>query len=472
VLPALRVPARLAACFLPLLLLTTAGAPRLGAAQAAPPEPAASFSDGVTRDARRAAILQVARAYATHAWRATEANALHGPDADGIHVDTPDASHRADGFRTDGSLNTGVPYKWGGFSSLQDFDAAVAAGMPAGQLTDGVNLDASAYAVGVDCSGFVARCWNLPFKQSTRSLGRLCFALASYDALLPGDLINKFDAHAMVFAGFEDAERSRVRVIEAAFPNVKESVYPVASLEAAGFAASRYKPLDERWVDVGQVPETAALDPEAGEWIAEGEPQTFEVAELAEGVDLRSLFDELLPDGLADAQPGDWVAYRAGHVDGPLALEVTRVVASNTRAQGDGLDGGIQVQTSTALGELSMGTLESHPTSSPWAARMTALEDSGQPLDAMAVRSGSWTSGRWVDGALDLPGMRIELHLQASMTSRGQALPLDVKLVVIVSPRVPLEGLVSWARETAYELPSGPAVSSMRYQLAAFGRGG
>lgn len=467
-LPAACVLRRLAfssLAFLPLALLL---APPTYAVQVTAPEATATASEATPADAQRAAILDVARAYATHAWRATEANALHGPDQDGIHVDTPDISHREDGFATDGSLNTGVPYKWGGFSSLADFDEAVAAGMPAGQLTDGVNLDASKYAVGVDCSGFVARCWNLPFKQSTRSLARLCYALSSYDELAPGDLINKFDAHAMVFVDFEDAERSRVRVIEATFPNVKESVYPVATLEGSGFAPFRYKPLDERWVDVERAPSGVTLNPLAGEWISEGKTDPFEPLEPAEGVDLRSVFDEALPDGLADATPGDWVAYRAGNIGGALALSVTRVVATNASVSG----GDIDVQTDTGLGEQSMATLESHPAASAWAARMLALEDSGQPLDAMAVVSGAMTSGRWVDGEVELPGARITLRLQGSMTSRGQALPLDVSVTLIVSPQVPLEGIVSWERSTTYELPSGPAVSTLRYQLAGFGRAG
>jgi cell wall-associated NlpC family hydrolase len=113
----------------------------------------ASAADDVA--ARRAAILERARAYAEHRWTASPANVLHGADADGVLVHTPDRSQRPDGWLPDGTENVGVPYKWGGFSSLDEFDAAVAAGRPAGELTDGIDLASSAHSVGVDCSGFV-----------------------------------------------------------------------------------------------------------------------------------------------------------------------------------------------------------------------------------------------------------------------------------------------------------------------------
>jgi hypothetical protein len=276
----------------------------------------------------------------------------------------------------------------------------------------------------------------------------------------------------MVFVAFEDEDRSRARVIEAAFPAVKESVYPCESLESAGFRPYRYKPLDERWAAVRRAPETLRVVPDGGEWIAEGAPESFEAAELLEGVDLSSVLDARFVDGLAGARAGDWVEYRAGNIGGELALEVRRVVAGV--GGGSGMASGsadhIEIQTSTGLGDQSMATLEQHTARSPWAARMTALEDSGQPLDSMRVVSGTLTAGRWVDGETVLPGHRLELRLQGSMISRTNELPLDVRLTVITSPEVPLEGIVSWDRETTYELPSGPAVSTMRYRLSAFGR--
>src|SRR5262245_23636194 len=63
--------------------------------------------------ARRARVLAIAESYVSHRWRAGAANRLHGPDRDGVHVDTPDAGHAKGGW-TPGSESIGVPYAWGG----------------------------------------------------------------------------------------------------------------------------------------------------------------------------------------------------------------------------------------------------------------------------------------------------------------------------------------------------------------------
>ena len=65
---------------------------------------------------------QIAEAYRTHRWTAHEANIMHGLDAKGIRVDTPDSTYQKPGaipgwWRT-GVPNQGVPYQWGGFSTL------------------------------------------------------------------------------------------------------------------------------------------------------------------------------------------------------------------------------------------------------------------------------------------------------------------------------------------------------------------
>lgn len=59
--------------------------------------------------------------------------------------------------------NARVPYKWGGFNTLSQINDGLAANKFAGDIhTDGV----SSYAVGVDCSGFVSRCWQLTYHAS------------------------------------------------------------------------------------------------------------------------------------------------------------------------------------------------------------------------------------------------------------------------------------------------------------------
>src|SRR5262245_58797475 len=197
--------------------------------------------------ARRAAILAVARSYVAHQWRASEANVFHGLDAEGVRVDTPDGGYVKDGWRPDGSLNTGVPYQWGGFSSLAEFDDGVRAGQFAGHAPADERSGASYRAVGVDCSGLVSRAWDLPYKRSTATLPALCYGLASWDELLPGDIADHPNHHVMLFVEFVASDRKTLRVIEADIPAVHETTVTVEELEKVGYRPMRYKPLDPRW---------------------------------------------------------------------------------------------------------------------------------------------------------------------------------------------------------------------------------
>jgi hypothetical protein len=58
---------------------------------------------------QRARILGIAREYAEFAWQGDAGNALHGPDANGIPVDTPDVSFDPQGWKPD-AVNRGMPY--------------------------------------------------------------------------------------------------------------------------------------------------------------------------------------------------------------------------------------------------------------------------------------------------------------------------------------------------------------------------
>ena len=193
--------------------------------------------------AKRAEILEIAESFVNHEWTASEANVLHGEDARGVRVDTPDVSFNNNGWHADGRVNVGLPYEWGGFSSLEEFDRGIEAGKYAGNIPKGRSAGASGYCVGLDCSGYVSRCWGLRTKRSTRSIGRLCNELESFDDLLPGDIANRHDGHVVIFKEFVDDEHTKMRVYEAAIPKVKESMYDVARMKEQGYVPMRYKRL-------------------------------------------------------------------------------------------------------------------------------------------------------------------------------------------------------------------------------------
>src|SRR5215210_3579252 len=74
----------------------------------------------------RSDALRIAESFARHQWEASEKNALHGPDRAHIEVNTPDnpaGSADDTGLWKVGVVNVGVPYKWGGFDSIESFDA-------------------------------------------------------------------------------------------------------------------------------------------------------------------------------------------------------------------------------------------------------------------------------------------------------------------------------------------------------------
>lgn len=211
---------------------------------------AGASSVGCLRPVTRAEVLATAAAYATHEWRACPANVFHGDDADGVLVNTPDESYLAGGWAVDGRTNVGVPYQWGGVSTIEEFDQGVAAGRPAGHVPKrrdrAQRPEASRYPVGIDCSGLVSQCWRLEPRRSTYDLEQVCWQLASYDDLRPGDVLNHAYKHVVIFEEYVDDEHTRMRVYEAAGPHVRHCEYDVERFERDGFVPLRYKGIVEQ----------------------------------------------------------------------------------------------------------------------------------------------------------------------------------------------------------------------------------
>lgn len=176
----------------------------------------------------RSEALQIAECYRSLRWLPSAGNVFHGLDPDGIRVDTPDITldpsmAKRPGWWTPGSIAEGVPYQWGGFDSPESFLRKVGAGYFAGDvyrerkrelLYDAV----SRHACGIDCSGFISRCWRLEKPLSTRQLPEICLALASFDELEPADIVNKTNVHALLFVRWLDSEKQRFLAYETGSP--------------------------------------------------------------------------------------------------------------------------------------------------------------------------------------------------------------------------------------------------------------
>lgn len=195
----------------------------------------------------RAEVLATAAALANHQWTPTERNVLHGRDSAGISVHTPDRSTGNPDLWQPGQPYVGVPYKWGGFDTAASFERGVKAGKAAGDLYNAEKRRlggkaVSASAVGLDCSGFVSRCWQLAEKQSTSSLAKLCVKLSSLADLRPGDVLNQPGGHVVLFVKWLDATRTRFLCYEAEpFSRVRDSERNAVEMLASGYSPLRYR---------------------------------------------------------------------------------------------------------------------------------------------------------------------------------------------------------------------------------------
>jgi len=131
----------------------------------------------------RSEALAIGDTYVQHTWTATSSNITGGwiTDPNGVAIETPSWVQVG--------VNQKVPYKWGGFNTISGFDSGIANGKYAGdRATTGV----SSYCVGVDCSGFVSRCWKLASHYSTRMMDDyITIAYDNWSQIKPADAAHK-----------------------------------------------------------------------------------------------------------------------------------------------------------------------------------------------------------------------------------------------------------------------------------------
>ncbi len=213
---------------------------------------------GAAPSVTRAEAVSIARAYTTLAWKGEKRHAHHGKDPDGQWVDTPDAASagehgKAFWWRTQG-WNRGMPYQWGGFDTPRSFvqrlreEPVVYAGDYASHAKVAGGDDAvSRFAAGIDCSGFVSRCWRLERPYSTRELGALCEELPSVKDLRAGDIMLCAGVHVVLFLQWVDAEKTRFLAAEAGGGlqwNCYEVTYRTEMLRQLNYRPCRYRNME------------------------------------------------------------------------------------------------------------------------------------------------------------------------------------------------------------------------------------
>ena len=190
-------------------------------------------------------VIKKALAYANYEWTASDANVLHGTDADGRFVDTPDITWHGEtldcGWWKANEVNVGIPYSWGNASTLKEFEQGIKNGKFAGNVPEDTKRYGSYNTVGVDCSGLLTVCWGLPKKIATRDVPEYATVIDNLEEIKQGDVFAKPGSHVMFFKEFANKEKSEIIIIDAtrSTGKVSQRIENVAQLFENGYKIYR-----------------------------------------------------------------------------------------------------------------------------------------------------------------------------------------------------------------------------------------
>lgn len=161
--------------------------------------------------ATRAEIVARAQALANHSWVCGASN---------IHAS---CSRRYLSDWKPGQRVTGIPYRWGGIDTPEEFDRKLANGLAAGSHSRYGILSCS---TGMDCSGLVVFCWGLSMSGHAYSTSNLRQIAGKpkynwFADMKAGDVLNKAGSHVVLFTGYNgdgtinvcEASGSKARVV-------------------------------------------------------------------------------------------------------------------------------------------------------------------------------------------------------------------------------------------------------------------
>lgn len=146
----------------------------------------AGLAFGITREE----VLNNAALYASHVWTSSADN------------QSADACYDGD-YESDWAPGeyAGLPYDWGGYVTLDEFDAQIADGYGAGSHSWHGILSCT---TGVDCSGFVSQAWDTQH-YTTSSFASGATHEISWSAIARGDAVNDAGSHVVLYTHETDA---------------------------------------------------------------------------------------------------------------------------------------------------------------------------------------------------------------------------------------------------------------------------
>ncbi|WP_327070511.1 hypothetical protein [Kitasatospora sp. NBC_01302] len=134
-------------------------------------------------------------------------------------------------------VNQGVPYSQSVYSS-----------------------DGSGSTYRSDCSGYVSMAWHLSSSLTTQTLRSVSTQLSGFDALKPGDMLDRYDngnynIHVVLFAGWTDSTHTSANVYTESTPGTQAHLdtYTLDYLNSNGYVPWRYNNI----VDDPTVPSAA-----------------------------------------------------------------------------------------------------------------------------------------------------------------------------------------------------------------------
>ncbi len=192
-------------------------------------------------------VVEKALEYANFEWKASEKNVMHGIDDTGRFVDTPDVTWKGQilncGWWKVNEINVGIPYSWGNASTLKEFEEGMKEGKYAGNVPEDKKRYASYRTVGVDCSGLLTICWELPKKIATKDIPTYATVIENIDEIQQGDVFAIIGSHVMFFKEFVDDDKTEVIIIDSTRSTGKVSQRKVntAELLSKGYVIYRKK---------------------------------------------------------------------------------------------------------------------------------------------------------------------------------------------------------------------------------------
>ncbi len=193
----------------------------------------------------------------------------------GLIIDSYGHYVRTPGWVTVGTHDK-VPYKWGGFQTIDQFVSGLANGKYAGDSYTS-KTSGTPSAVGVDCSGFVSRCWKLPSHYSTRMMDDdITKPYESWEQTRPGDACHKPGHVRMIVKHNDDGT---INMVEAAGYNWRVSYKNYSYSAIVGYTPRYYINMQGR---PGNIPQPtlhsfSGDDPVCLDWTVGGKENVYQV---------------------------------------------------------------------------------------------------------------------------------------------------------------------------------------------------